>query len=105
MWHAVMLAYEVCIKSLSRQALDAGPKGYDGGKMHNSGSSERYGAGFDAGDKVTCRVDLGKGTIEFAKNGKWQGVAYKNVKGPLRAAISMYYLKTSVRMLWLKRDE
>jgi uncharacterized protein YjbI with pentapeptide repeats len=42
------------------------------------------------GDRITVRVNKADSTIEYAINGQWKGVAFRNVTGPLRPAVSLY---------------
>jgi len=57
-------------------------------KMHNTTTS--YGGRCSVGDKVKVRVNLDKKDIEFYINGVSQGVAYTDVTGPVRPAMSLY---------------
>jgi hypothetical protein len=52
----------------------------NGFKNHNSGSGQPYGQNYGTGDIITVIWDSNKGTLEFHKNGKSQGIAYHNVK-------------------------
>jgi len=59
-----------------------------GYKNHASSSGLAYGEKYGAGDTITLILNLSKGTIEFKKNKKSQGVAFTNIKGPVYLAIS-----------------
>jgi len=65
-----------------------------GQKFHNT--QEYYGKTCVEGDVVKVRLDLDKRTIEFFINGTSQGVAYSDVTGPVRPAISLYGNTTAV---------
>lgn len=48
------------------------------GKLSNYGKFSSYGESFDIGDTILCAVDMESkpmGSIGFAKNGKWLGIA------------------------------
>ncbi|KAK1426593.1 hypothetical protein QVD17_15269 [Tagetes erecta] len=54
------------------------------GSFSNSGKFSTYGERFDIGDTIFCAVDLESqpmGSISFAKNGKWLGIATSFVSG------------------------
>ncbi len=72
-----------------------------GYKFHKG--QQKYGNGFKTGDKVSCILDLGKGTLEFLVNGASKGIAFENVKGPLRPAVSMKRQNASVKIANLVR--
>ena len=46
-----------------------------------NGSSVAYGATYALNDKITILLDMGAGTVSFAKNGTNQGVAYTGLTG------------------------
>src|SRR5690606_5999017 len=54
----------------------------NGLKNHMSGSGQAYGQTYGSGDIITVIWDSQKGTLEFHKNGKSQGIAFANVKAP-----------------------
>lgn len=60
-----------------------------GGKCQNSPRCIPYGETYGLGDVIGIYIDLDEGTIEFLKNGKEQGIAFKDVKGPVHVAASM----------------
>jgi hypothetical protein len=62
--------------------------GGGGNKAYNKSSSDAYGEKFIAGDVVGVSLDFDRKTIEFFRNGKSQGVAFDNLKGPVYACIS-----------------
>ncbi len=49
---------------------------------------------------MTCVVDVDEGTIEWRKNDKSQGIAYKGVEfeGPVFPAVSIYCSGNAVRI-------
>lgn len=59
-------------------------------KKFNGHDMQAYGRACNQGDVIGVRLDLDKKTIEFFINGVSQGVAFKNVQGPVRPAISIY---------------
>jgi len=61
-----------------------------GGSQKVHGPTLSYGGRVVAGDKVKVRVNLDKKDIEFYINGVSQGVAYTDVAGPVRPAMSLY---------------
>jgi len=60
-----------------------------GGSQKMHGTTVTYGARASAGDRVKVRVNLDKKDIEFYLNGVSQGVAYTDVTGPVRPAMSL----------------
>jgi len=58
-------------------------------KYHNQ-EMTNYGRTCSQGEKVAVRLDLDKKTIEFFINGTSQGIAFRDVTGPVRPAISLY---------------
>jgi len=69
-----------------------------GGKCHNEGKSEDYGEKYGHRDVITVELDFDNKTITFYKNGKSQGVAFRNLKGPVYPAVSFCGTNTSVRL-------
>jgi len=63
--------------------------GGTGGKCHNVGKSVNYGADFGNQDVVRCAIDFSKKTIEFFKNDKSQGVAFTDLEGSVKPAVSI----------------
>eukprot|EP01083_Nonionella_stella_P037399 101947_1 len=60
-----------------------------GGKNHNSGQSAKYGDKYGAGDIIRVAMDFEAQTVEFFKNGISQGVSFRDLAGPVHAAVSM----------------
>jgi len=60
----------------------------NGNKVNNSGPVY-YGTPATQGAVIRVRLDLDKHTIEFLVNNVSQGVAYTNVYGPVRPALSL----------------
>ncbi len=78
-------------KHLGQRGTDKQGWGYfgnRGSKWHDGETS--HGKGYKTGDAVSCVVDLGQGTLEFLLNGQSQGVAFSNVEGPVRPAVSIH---------------
>jgi len=78
----------------SKQWVGAGESwGYiagTGGKCFNVPRSTPYGETYGlVGDVIRCTMDFEQSTVEFFKNGVSQGVAFRNLKGPSHAAISL----------------
>eukprot|EP01084_Bolivina_argentea_P245807 411459_1 len=64
--------------------------GGTGGKCYNSGKSLNYGDPYGENDIISVLINFENLTIEFFKNGKSQGIAFKNLcKSPVLPAISM----------------
>jgi hypothetical protein len=63
--------------------------GGNGGKCHNSGKIETYGLSYGAGDVIGVLLDFDASTIEFFHNGISQGIAFRNLVGPVYPAVSM----------------
>jgi len=61
-----------------------------GGSQKMHGTQLSYGGRVTSGDKVKVRVNLDKKDIEFYINGVSQGIAYTDVTGPVRPAMSLY---------------
>eukprot|EP01083_Nonionella_stella_P191782 709582_1 len=60
-----------------------------GGKNHNSGQSAKYGDKYGAGDIIRVAMDFEAQTVEFFKNGISQSVSFRDLAGPVHAAVSM----------------
>eukprot|EP01006_Ploeotia_vitrea_P052211 TRINITY_DN67660_c9_g12_i2.p1 TRINITY_DN67660_c9_g12~~TRINITY_DN67660_c9_g12_i2.p1 ORF type:complete len:1039 (+),score=601.97 TRINITY_DN67660_c9_g12_i2:75-3191(+) len=67
-----------------------------GGKCHNVAKSQPYGHKYGADDVVSVALDFDERTIEFFKNGRTQGVAFRNLQGPVRLAVSFTGTESSV---------
>jgi len=63
-------------------------------QKYNSGSMTNYGRTCQQGDVVGVKLDLDKKTLEFSINGTSQGVAFTDVSGPVRPAVSLYGTNT-----------
>jgi len=59
-----------------------------GNKHHNS--NESYGRRCNQGETIRVRLDLDAKTLEFFVNGSSQGVAFRDVVGPVRPSMSMF---------------
>jgi hypothetical protein len=70
---------------------------YDGTAYFQS-KSKVYRVGYSTGDVITVVLDLDKTTLEFYKNGKYQGVAFTDIYGPISPAITLYSVKDSVKL-------
>jgi hypothetical protein len=74
--------------------------GGTGGKCFNVGTSTPYGDTYGAkGDVIRVTLDFDAKTIEFAKNGVSQGVAFNNLTGPVFAAVSLTATNSAVRLI------
>jgi len=71
----------------------------DGRKAHNSGNGGLYGSKYVQGDRVGVLVDLIAGTVTFYKNGESQGVAFREVTGPVYPAVSLLTGSQKVTLL------
>eukprot|EP00457_Paulinella_chromatophora_P008957 gb/GEZN01009007.1/.p1 GENE.gb/GEZN01009007.1/~~gb/GEZN01009007.1/.p1 ORF type:complete len:454 (-),score=11.94 gb/GEZN01009007.1/:6-1343(-) len=61
------------------------------GQKYNA-TQQPYGRKCDDGDVIRVRLDLSRqpgGTLEYFINGESQGVAFTNVKGPVRPAVTL----------------
>jgi len=61
--------------------------------------SEKYGRGYGAGDVIGSLFDADAKTIEFFVNGVSQGIAFKDVQGPLYPSIAATPNHSAVRIL------
>jgi len=75
-----------------------------GGKCHNSGKSIDYGDEFAQGDVISVLLDFDNHCIEFFKNGKSQGVAFKDLKGAVIPGISLTAKGCRIEILDLVND-
>ena len=57
--------------------------------------------GYEQGDRVGVLLDLGDGSLRYFRNGVQHGSGYAavSVTGPVLAAVQMYNLNDSVRLL------
>jgi len=72
--------------------------GGTGGKCHIHGKSIAYGKRFGGQDRIKCVLDFGKRSIEFFRNDKSQGIAFNNLNGAVRAAVSITGKGAAVRI-------
>jgi len=61
----------------------------NGYKATGASGQQYYGTRCNQGDVVKCRLDLDKHQLEFFINNRSQGVAFYDVFGPVRAAVSL----------------
>jgi hypothetical protein len=59
------------------------------GQKYNN-TMTNYGRKVNQGETVRTRVDMDAKTVEFFINGQSQGVAYRDIVGPVRPAMSLY---------------
>jgi len=59
-------------------------------KNQNGTETTAYGRGASQGDVIGVRLDLDKKTLEFYINGQSQGIAFRDVQGPVRPSLSIY---------------
>jgi len=71
-----------------------------GKKFHKSENSweKGYGEKYGSGDTITVELDFDDKSIIFYKNGKCQGIAYKNLTSPVYPAVSICGTNTTVRL-------
>jgi len=72
--------------------------GGTGGKCHSVGKSIAYGKRFGNQDKIKIVLDFNKRTIEFFRNDKSQGIAFNNLNGAVRPAVSLTGKGAAVRI-------
>ena len=58
-----------------------------GETCHDATSGVKYGTRYGQDDVVGCLLDFDQSTIEYFVNGRSQGVAFRNLRGPVHAAI------------------
>merc|ERR1719410_2069413 len=76
-----------------------------GGKCHNSGKSQNYGDSYAEGDVVSMLLNFDNQTIEFFKNGKSQGIAFKDLKAAVIPAVSLTAKGCKLKLLNFLDDE
>jgi len=59
-------------------------------KNQNGTETTGYGRTCNQGDVIGVRLDCDAGTIEFYVNGVSQGIAFRDVRGPVRPCVSIY---------------
>lgn len=71
-----------------------------GKKFHKSENSweKSYGEKYGSGDTITVELDFDDKSIIFYKNGKFQGLAFKNLTSPVYPAVSICGTDTTVRL-------
>lgn len=75
-----------------------GYHGDDGKKFHNNGLGENYGPTFNTGDVIGAGILLEKQEIFYTKNGKYLGVAFRNVSLPLYPTIGLHSMNECVQV-------
>jgi len=98
-------SYSVCIGCIPTSSASnyssSGMIGYSGhvngwsygcgnGQKYKQDTGVTYGRTCNQGEIVRCRIDLDKKTLEYFVNDTSQGVAFTDVSGPVRPAISLY---------------
>jgi len=66
------------------------------GQKWDNGSQSSYGKTCSQGDRIRVKVDMDAKTLEFFINDNSQGVAFTNLSGTLRPALSLYGSNTVV---------
>jgi len=66
------------------------------GQKFDNGTQTAYGRTCNQGDIIRVKLNLGSRSLEFSINGTTQGVAFTNINGPVRPAISLYGVDTCV---------
>lgn len=66
---------------------------------HGKAKTKTYGELFRTGDIITTVLDLDRGTLSFALNGRDMGIAAEGLVGPLYAALSLYNDDDQVTLL------
>ncbi|XP_062508713.1 SPRY domain-containing SOCS box protein 3-like isoform X2 [Corticium candelabrum] len=71
------------------------------GNIWHDGRVSQYMDPFSHGDVIGVRVNMNSGTLEFSKNGQWQGVAYHGLhkQEGLYAIVCSTAAKTGMRLL------
>jgi len=69
-----------------------------GGKCHISGKSIAYGKRYGGQDRIKVVIDFNTRTIEFHRNDKSQGIAFNNLNGAVRPAVSITGKGSAVRI-------
>lgn len=62
---------------------------YSGIKISSNDKREEYTKPCKSGDIITAQVDFRRNSLEFSINGVSQGIAFTNLSGPLRPAVSL----------------
>eukprot|EP00894_Picocystis_sp_ML_P001856 jgi/Pico_ML_1/52373/g3085.t1 len=78
-----------------------GYHGDDGKKFHNNGLGENYGPTFNTGDVIGAGILLEKQEIFYTKNGKYLGVAFRNVSLPLYPTVGLHSMNECVQIDFL----
>ncbi|KAF9971414.1 hypothetical protein BGZ73_005647 [Actinomortierella ambigua] len=66
-----------------------GYHGDDGHSFGGSGRGKPYGPTFTTGDTVGCGVNFRDNTLFYTKNGVYQGIAFRGLKGTLYPTVGM----------------
>lgn len=71
------------------------------GKIQHNGEFQNYMDQFNHHDVIGIRLNMSAGTLEFSKNGQWQGVAHRGLhkQDGLYAIVCSTAAKTGMRLL------
>ena len=73
--------------------------GHDGAKNHRSFGGTMYGPSWHQGSIITCTLDFDAGTVSFAHDDQPLGVAYSDLKGPVRPAACIFANRGAIKIL------
>ena len=78
---------------------------YDGSLCGNGKQDDDAAGGYKKGDRVGVLLDLSDGSLRFFRNGVQHGPGYAagSMTGPVVAAVQMFNINESVRLLPNKR--
>ena len=84
-----------CSKRLKGWAYVAG----EGLKCYADGFGDSYGETYTKNDIIKCQLNFDDKTIEFYKNNKSQGIAFKNLDKSVRIAVGMCKDGASLKLI------
>lgn len=69
------------------------------GSIYTNSKGKSFGEVYQKGDVIRVTVDLEKKTLEFHKNGVYQGTAFTDIIGPVSPSVTLYSFSDEIELI------